>query len=155
MSVRWFGLLAGAVALVFTAGASAAKVPNPCSLVPASEVTATMGVKGATLVGKLSTRPDGAVKQTLCTYTRGAATLEIQIAPHQTSGGYGGPPGMVITHPSGFGAGDTFAYGTNPKFLFANMSFTKGGFDAGVYDNGKYANADVLALAHKVYAAIP
>jgi hypothetical protein len=155
MSVRSFGLFAGVVALVFASGASAATVPNPCTLLAASEVNATVGVKGATLVGKLSTRPDNLVKLTICTYTRGAATLQIEIAPHQTSGGYGGPPGMVITHPSGFGAGDIFASDTNPKFPFANMSFTKGSFDAGVYSNGKYPKAEILALSRKVYAALP
>ena len=62
---------------------------------------------------------------------------------------------MVLTHPSGFGAGATFAYDTNPKYAFANMSFTKGGFDAGVYSNGKYPNADILALGRLMYKAIP
>ena len=57
--------------------------------------------------------------------------------------------------PLGLGAGATFAYDTNPKYSFANASFTKGSIDAGVWDNGKYPSADVLALAHKVYAALP
>ena len=81
--------------------------------------------------------------------------LEIMIAPHQTSGGSGGPPGMVIQKPSGLGTGATFAYDTNPKYEFANASFTKGGFDAGVWDNGKYPNADILSLARLVYKALP
>lgn len=60
-----------------------------------------------------------------------------------------------MTKPSGLGAGATFAYDTNPKFAFANASFTKGSIDASVWDNGKFSNAEVLALAHKVYAALP
>jgi hypothetical protein len=156
MSVWRFGAFAGALALAvgLTAGASAAKVPNPCTVVSASTVSSAVGDKGAMLVGKLSTRPGGLVKQTLCTYTQGAATLQIIIAPHVQSGGSGGPPGMVLTHPSGFGAGDSFAYGTNPHFLFATMSFTKAGLDGTVYSNGKYPRDDILALARRVYAAI-
>ena len=107
------------------------------------------------MTGKLSTRPDGKVKQTLCTYTNGAATLEIGVSPHVPSGGSGGPPGMVLTHPSGLGTGATFAYGTNPKYKFATALFTKGNIDALVYSNGTYANAGIVALAHLVYAALP
>jgi hypothetical protein len=144
-------VLAGATA----AGALGGAVPNPCTIVPSGTVASTVGLKGVSLVGKLSTRPDGAVKQSLCTFSRDGATLEILIAPHQPSGGSGGPPGMVMTKPSGLGAGATFAYDTNPKYLFANASFTKGSIDAGVWDNGKFPHGDVLELARKVYAALP
>jgi hypothetical protein len=62
---------------------------------------------------------------------------------------------MVITKPSGLGTGATFAYDRNPAYTFANAFFTKGSFDAGVWDNGKLPNGDILTLAHKVYAALP
>ena len=148
------GAIASLCAAAAAGGAGAAAVPNPCTLVSPAVVSSTVGLS-STLSGKLSTRPDGKVKQSLCTFTHGAATLEIVVAPHQPSGGYGGPPGMVMTHPSGLGTGATFAYGTNPRFLFANASFTKGSLDGGVYDNGKLPTADILSLAKIVYKALP
>jgi hypothetical protein len=135
--------------------ASAATVPNPCKIVPAGTVVSAVGLKGVSLEGKISTRPDGLAKQTLCTFKHGAALLEIYVAPHQQSGGSGGPPGMVIAKPSGLGSGATFAYDVNPKYAFANASFTKGALDAGVWDNGKFPSADILALARLVYKALP
>jgi hypothetical protein len=62
---------------------------------------------------------------------------------------------MVVTKPGGLGKGATFAFDQNPAYRFANASFTKGGFDAGVWDNGKLPNADILTLARKVYARLP
>ena len=141
------------VAAVTAAGA--ASVPNPCTLVPAATLSSAVGLKGVVLKGKVSTRPDGAAKQTLCTFKHGAAVLEIYIAPHQPSGGSGGPPGMVITKPAGLGVGATFAYDQNPKYEFANAAFTKGGFDAGVWDNGKLPAAEILGLARIVYKLLP
>ena len=136
------------------AAPGAAPVPNPCKVVPFSTISTSVGLQGASLVGKLSTRPDGTLKQTLCTFKHDAAALEIYVAPHQQSGGSGGPPGMVLSKPTGLGAGATFAYDQDPKYEFANASFTKGAFDAGVWDNGKFPAADVLALARIVYKAL-
>ena len=135
-------------------GASAATVPNPCTILPGSTISGTVGLKGVTLQGKVSTRPDGPVKQSLCTFKHAGATLEIMIAPHEASGGSGGPPGMVITKPSGLGTGATFVHDENPAYTFANAYFTKGNFDAGVWDNGKLPNADILTLARKLYAQL-
>ncbi len=143
--------IGGAIACAWVGSAiGAAKVPDPCTLVPAAKVLSTTGVKVA---GKLSTRPDGPVKQSLCTFKQGDIQLQIGLAPHQVSGGFGGPPGMVIAHPSGIGGG-TFAYGTNAKFLFANASFTKSNLDVDVYDNGKLPRDKVLALARIVFASL-
>jgi len=142
-------------AVAAVAGASGAATPNPCTLVPAGTVASTVGLKGVTLTGKLSTRADGAVKQSVCTYAHGKATIQIDVAPHQTSGGSGGPPGMVKGTVTGLGTGATFFYGTNPKFLFATVSFTKGGFDASVYNNGTVPHEDVPTLAKLVYKALP
>jgi hypothetical protein len=146
--------VAGASALVAGAAAGGAPVPNPCKLLPGSTIAAAVGLKGTALSGKLSKRPDGATKQTLCTFTHGAAKLQIYVAPHQASGGSGGPPGMVVTKPAGLGAGATFAYDVNPKFAFANVFFTKHGLDAGVWDNGKFPKGKILSLGRKVYAAL-
>jgi hypothetical protein len=135
------------------AAASAAPVPNPCTIVSGSAIAPLFG--GKAIAGTRSTRPDGAVKQSVCTFTQGAVKLQILVSPHQPSGGFGGPPGMVVTKPPGLGQGATFAYDTNPKYQFANATFTKGGFDGGVWDNGKLPNAAVLKLAKSVYAALP
>jgi hypothetical protein len=69
MPVRLFGAVGGALALAITltTGASAAKVPDPCTLVSAATVSSAVGDKGAMLVGRLSTRAGGPVKQSLCT----------------------------------------------------------------------------------------
>ena len=152
-------LLGGAAAVLasaagWTVGAAAAPVPNPCSILPASTISSAVGLEGVSLTGALSTRPDGPVRQSLCTYKHGAAELEIFIGPHVQSGGSGGPPGWVNKKPSGLGPDGGFAYDLNPKYLFANAYFTKGGFDGGVWDNGKLPNASILSLARKVYAAL-
>lgn len=154
-SMRLRGVIAvlGACAAPAAGAASAAPVPNPCTIVSASAIAPLFG--GKAIVGARSTRPDGAVKQSLCTFTQGAVKLQILVSPHQPSGGFGGPPGMVVTKPAGLGVGATFAYDTNPKYQFANATFTKGALDAGVWDNGKLPNAAVLKLAKSVYAALP
>jgi hypothetical protein len=137
------------------AAPAVANVPNPCTILALPVVSSTVGLGGVTLHGVRSTRPDGRLTQALCTFTHGTAKLEIYVAPHQPSGGSGGPPGMVITKPSGLGVGATFAYDANPHFSFANAFFSKGAFDAGVWDNGKLPNGDILALARSVYKALP
>jgi hypothetical protein len=40
-------------------------------------------------------------------------------------------------------------------YSFANVSFTKGGFEAGVRDNGTFPNGDILSLARTVYKTLP
>jgi hypothetical protein len=145
------GVACAAAASTLAGTAAGAKTPNPCTLVPIGTLGSTVGL---TSPGKLSTRPDGRVKQTLCTFTKGATMLEIYVALHQPSGGSGGPPGMVISRPAGIGGG-TFATDSNPKFAFANAFFTKGKLDAGVWDNGKVPAAKVLALARIVYKDLP
>ena len=144
--------LAAAAWAVTAAGAA---VPNPCTVVASGTVATTMGLKGVTLSGKLTTRPDGRVKQSVCTYTVGKNTIQIDLAPHQQSGGSGGPPGMVLLKLTGLGPGATYAYDTNPKFEFASVSFTKGAIDAGIYENGSLPRADVPALARILYKALP
>jgi hypothetical protein len=144
-----------AAGIVAVAGARAAAVPNPCALVPAATVASTVGLKGVMLKGKLSTRPDNGVKQSLCTYKHGSTAIEILVAPHQQSGGSGGPPGMKHVKVSGLGASATDFYDTNPKFAFANVAFTKGELDAGAYASGVIANAKIVALARVVYKALP
>lgn len=148
-------IVIGAAAILVAGAGAAPVVPNPCTLVPGSKIASSVGLSGMTLTGVKTTRPDGAVKQSLCTFKHGKAVLEIYISPHQVPGGSGGPPGMVFSKPSGLGAGATFVYDLNPKYEFANAYFTKGSFDAGVWDNGSFPKGDVLALAHTVYAALP
>jgi hypothetical protein len=152
---RVIGVLGAAAVLagLLAAAADAAAVPNPCAIVPGSAIAPLFG--GSAPTGKRSTRPDGAVKQSLCTFTRAGAELQIYVSPHQASGGSGGPPGMVITKPAGLGPAATFVYDLNPKYEFANAYFTKGAFDAGVWNNGKLPKGDILSLAKQVYAALP
>lgn len=157
---RW--LVVGSAAViaaclsVFAPTASATAVPNPCTIVPVATVASTLGLTGVSLKGKLSTRPDGRVRQSLCTFTHAATKIEILIAPHQPVGGSGGGlPGMVTATPSGLGSAAHDYYDTEPKYAFANVEFTKGSFDAGAYDSGPIPNSDMVALARLVYTALP
>lgn len=147
--------LATAFFAVVALTASAATVPNPCKLVAPVTIASTLGLKDVTLKGTLSTRPDGAVKQSLCTFTQGTTKIEIMVAPHQTSGGSGGPPGMKKLLPSGLGSAATDYYDTTPPYTFANVSFTKADIDASAYDSGTLPNNLVVNLARLVYKALP
>ena len=148
-------VLSAACLGVFATAALAATVPNPCKLLSPATIASTVGLKGVTLTGILSTRPDGAVKQSLCTFTHGTTKIEIMVAPHQPSGGSGGPPGMHKLLPSGLGSGATDYYDTTPPYTFANVSFTKGNLDATAYDSGTLPNDLVVELARLVYKALP
>jgi hypothetical protein len=141
----------GSVAL----GAPAAAVPNPCTIIRAATIATTVGLKAVTLMGKLSTRADGKVHQTLCTYLHATTTITIILTPHQPSGGSGGPPGMKKVAVSGLGSTATDYYDTNPRYIFANVSFTKAGIDATALANGPLANEAMVALAHVLYKALP
>jgi hypothetical protein len=153
---RWLGAGAAA-ALMACLGATVAAgaVSNPCKVIPARTVAATVGLEGVALHGKLTTRPDGKVKQSVCTYTHGDVTLQIDLAPHQPIGGSGGlPPGTKSSTPSGLGGGRFFS-NTSPASAFASASFTKGALDGFVYSNGKLRPSRVLALARLVYTSLP
>jgi hypothetical protein len=147
-------IVAGAwIACVWSGfAAGAPKVPDPCTLVPAGTIASTVGVSGA---GKLSTRPDNGVKDTLCTIVQGAAKLEISVSPHHGVGGYGGVPGMVLKHIDGLGPNATYAYDLNPKYKFADVTFSNGTFDGDVWNNGSAAPAHVLAVARILYKSLP
>ena len=82
--------VAAVSALVVSLGALGAAVPNPCKLVPAATVASTLKLKGPAPSGKLTTRADGAVKQDVCTFAIAGKQLQIDVAPHQVSGGSGG-----------------------------------------------------------------
>ena len=130
--------------------------PNPCKLVPAATVASTLKLKGPAPNGTLTTRTDGPVKQDVCTFAIAGKQLQIDVAPHHGLGGSaGGVPGIKSAKPSGLGAGATMFYDTNPSFMFATVTFTRGTIDAVVYDNGKVESGDVLALARIVYKALP
>jgi hypothetical protein len=148
-----------AVALAAGAWAAsglAATVPNPCTVVSTATIASTLGVKGTVASGKLTTRPDGKVKQDVCTFSVAGTNLQIDDAPHQPVGGYGGgAPGMKSVTPTGLGSAARFFYDTKSGFTFSNVSFTKGNIDAGVYDSGSLPHGRVLALARLVYNALP
>ena len=142
-----------AIAGTLVGGAlGAPKVPDPCTLVPSGTVASTVGFKAA---GTISTRPDNGVKDTLCNFVQGGGKLYISVSPHHPSGGFGGPPGMVVAHPSGLGSGALFVYDRNPKFKFADVTFTNGTFDGDVWNNGSVPPDHVLALARIVYKTLP
>jgi hypothetical protein len=141
---------------VWAASGLAATVPSPCTLVSTATIASTLGVKGTVASGKLTTRPDGKVKQDVCTFTVAGTQLQIDAAPHEPVGGSGGgAPGMKSVTPTGLGSAAEFFYDTRSGFQFASVSFTKGNIDAGVYEHGTLAHERVLALAKLVYNALP
>ena len=140
------GLLAVPIAL----GRPAA-LPNPCTVVPASAIDAALGLAK-------TAHPVGTLKQgqaEICAYTHGAAKLQVEVAPKAYgNGGYGGPPGMVVSTPSGFGHGARLLTDKNPKFAFTSLSFFKGAFWGDVWANGKVSSARVLTLGHVLYGKL-
>ena len=66
------------------AAANTAPVPNPCTIV--SRSAALFG--GKAIAGTRSTRPDGSVKPSLCTFSRCAVKLQVFVFSHQQSGGF-------------------------------------------------------------------
>jgi hypothetical protein len=149
-------VLSATIGLAVTSfsAASPVTVPNPCTLVSAATVAATVGLTGVTLTGKSSERPDGPVKQSVCSYTHGSTLIQILVAPHQPSGGSSGPPGMKTGAARGLGTGAVNFYDTSPQYAFANISFTKAGLDGGARDTGTLPDSKILALARLVYKAL-
>jgi len=100
----------------------------------------------------------GTLKQgqlAMCVYARGAAKLQVEVTPKAYgSGGYGGPPGMVVSKPAGFGPGARFIKDTNPKHAFSTLSLIKGAYWGDIWANGKIPSARVLALARVLYARL-
>lgn len=128
-----------------------AVLPSPCTIVPVSAINTALGLpKTARAVGTLK---KGQLE--MCVYTHGAAKLQVEVAPKAYgSGGYGGPPGMVVSKPAGFGAGVRFFTDTNPKYAFSSLSFVKGAFWGDVWANGKITSARVLVLARVLYGKL-
>lgn len=125
-----------------------AALPNPCTVVPASAINKALGLPAATHTA-------GTLKQgqvAICVYTHGAAKLQVEVAPKAYgSGGYGRPPGMVVSKPAGFGPGARFTTDTNPKYAFLTLTFVKGAFWGDVWANGKIPSARVPALARVLH----
>jgi hypothetical protein len=147
------GALLVAVALLAVPAAvgrvgDASALPNPCKLVPVSAINKAFGLPAAT-------HTTGTLKQgqvAICVYTHGAAKLQVEVAPKAYgSNGYGGPPGMVVSKPAGFGPGARFLTDTNPKYAFSSLSFVKGAYWGDIWANGKVPSARVLALARVLY----
>jgi len=137
------------------AGIAAPALPDPCTIVPVSTLWSTVGLRGVAQRGTVRIWPDGKRKQALCTFKHGDAKVEILIAPHAPLGPFGDPAGTVMTKPRGLGAGATYTYDRSRAFTFASVVFIKGAFDADVWDNGKFSNADILLLARTVFKALP
>jgi hypothetical protein len=145
------GLLAVPVAV----GRPAA-LPNPCTLLPAAPIAAALKLPaGAHPVGKLELLGNKPLAYKFCVYTRGTARLQIEVAPKAFgSGGSGGAPGMVTSTPTGFGPHAHAYSDANPKYAFSSITFIKGSYWGSVWANGKVQSAQVLALAHLLYAKL-
>ena len=136
---------------VLTAGAASIASPNPCKAVAAGVITTALG--GAA-TGKLTSQNANGSKLSICTYTRGAVKLEVEIGPKAiASGGFGGPPGMKIKADAALGPDGKLFYDTSPKYAFANATFTKGSFFGEVWSN-KLPIAKVIPVAKSLYAGL-
>jgi hypothetical protein len=154
--MRNFVVVGGAAAALFSvfavaAGAATRVSPNPCKAVPSSVTKAALGAAPA---GKLTSQLASGAKLAVCTYTRGAVKLEVEIGPKVIAGGgYGGPPGMKIKSDTSLGPDGKLFYDTSPRYTFANATFTRGLFYGEVWSN-KVPIAKVLLVARSLYASL-
>lgn len=160
-SVRFFlvvalGLgLVGATGSQFVAasGAAAATLPNACTLAPASLVAPALGVAPSTLhaVPQIS-RVDGFTVH-ICSFTHGSVHVTVTVAPAAYgSGGFGGVPGLVVSHPAGIGGHGAFLWDSRTGNVFASVYFVKGPYWAEAYSNAHVPPTGDLALGRYVYA---
>jgi len=137
-------------------GSPGLTLPNPCTAISATKLSAAFGLPaGSTVTGSLKSQTNNGMPYMICTFSHGAAKLQVEVAPKAFGeGGFGGPPGMVISTPPGFGAKARLITDTNPKFAFSSLSFFKGAFWGEVWTNGKVSAGQVTALAHLLYTKL-
>ena len=145
--------LAATACLIVSAAASAATAPNPCTVVPASTVAAVFQ-KSSAPPHHVSTRAEGPGRAyRTCTWQKAKNIFTITTGPSFTSGGYGGPPGFKLVHVQGLGPQGVYAYDDNPRYRFANVSFTHGSLSGDVNIRGNLPFSSILSIARTVYAA--
>ncbi len=150
--------LVGATDSLFVAesGAAAAALPNPCTLAPVALVALVAPALGVapSAVHAVAQRSqvDGITVRT-CSFTHGSVHVTVTVAPAAYgSGGFGGVPGLVISHPAGIGGDSAFLQDARTGDVFASVHFIKGPYWAEAYSNAHVPATGVLALGRHVYA---
>ena len=142
--------LVGATGSLFVAepGAAAAALPNPCTLVAPALGVAPSAVHAVAQRSQV----DGITVRT-CSFTHGSVHVTVKVAPAAYgSGGFGGVPGLVISHPAGIGGDSAYLQDFRTGDVFASVHFIKGPYWAEAYSNAHVPATGVLAPGRHVYA---
>jgi hypothetical protein len=129
---------------------TATSTPNPCTIIPATAISAAFG----STTGTPSTQHDGpSVVIDVCTFKQGSDKLEIDIGPAIAGeGGFGGPATVSKADPS-FGSRGHLAYGLTAPYIYATVSFIKGAYYGSIWSNSASASK-VEGLATRLYKAL-
>ena len=102
-------------AVVVASTASAAALPNPCTLLIKvhPEKTLAGGKPVAVTHGKLTKSGSGSLASSTCSEMVGKLSVFLTLSP--SAGGFGGINVISTTHPSGLGSGDELVVGTSPS----------------------------------------
>jgi hypothetical protein len=145
-------VLAAVFTLAAATAASAAQPPNPCGILPAH--TLAVSFHGAVPASHLTVRHERGKTFRTCTWRQGKASLSVTTGPSYVLGGFGGPPGMIVTKPvHGLGSHSIYSHDDNPQFQFADVLFMRAPFSGDTHTNGNLPFVDILALARDVYRA--
>jgi hypothetical protein len=142
----------GGLLLFGAAGsASAATLPNPCTLLANVHPEHTFGHGKSLAVGhgKLRRYGSGRNASAYCSETVGKLVVSLSLSP--SAGGFGGVKVISQTHPSGLGSSATLTTGTSPTGSPVDfIAFHKAAVYADLSANG--ANpASISTLARQVY----
>jgi len=145
------------LAVVASAWASAAALPNPCALLTKVHPEHAFGGEKTLAVKhvKLQKYGSGQYASVSCSETVGAQPVVLNLSG-PASGGFGGVKVTSQTHPSGLGSGATLTVGTalgggGPVDFVA---FHKSSVSAVLTANGASPSA-LTAFARQVYRALP
>jgi hypothetical protein len=152
-SIVAVALCATCFAVCPTLAIAAAGPPNPCTVIHPSKVAEAFHQPSAP-ASHLTIRHEQGKTFRTCTWGKTGRTFSITTGPRYTVGGFGGPPGTMITRPvSGLGSESVYAHDDNPMYQYADVFFMHGPFSGDVHTNGNLPFADILSLARLVYKA--
>jgi hypothetical protein len=150
-----FGL-AGNLAPAAASAATPVVLPNPCAVAPTTLVAAGLGVAKAGVHATLQSKTTDGFHIRTCTFSHKAVKVVVTLAPagYGAGGGTGGPPGMVIAHPTGLGPKGLFLHDARTGTVFASANFVKDGLWGQAYSDASVAPSTVLALGRYMYAHV-
>jgi hypothetical protein len=142
-------------AVIVASAASAATLPNPCTLLVKvhPEKTLARGKSVTVTHGKLAKSGSGSLASSTCSEKVG--TLSVFLTLSNSAGGFGGIQIISTTHPSGLGGGDELVVGTGPSGNPVDfIVFHKSTVYADISANGAKPS-NLTTLARQVYKLLP